>query len=416
MAFSYARLKTRIVSLLLAAVAVSGEPLKNSPHDAIRTSDLVVVGDTVAGNAVNVGNFVDCTLTVHPLRILHSKPGFGSRDIQVHWQYRPRFDRVVKETMPVDRIHAIWFLKERVSDDGYEAMWVDISSGPMGGYFEPIPEGKPSGTYSYSPDATLDRKLAGELGVAMETIARAAGASLNVTYRADTSPYNGVVFTGPPPAGYQQRVQFQSLASLYKELNPADIREVNSNLIGQPQIHLKAVGLIGELRAKSVNALLMMEKFYTELVVTGDPMGLSFWAESIDIAGNDAAIRAVGRMCVSNAHLAGFDQFAVGQMARAKSPAAVPYLAVMLEHSDDKVRSSAAEGICGAIAADVDLKGLADSTFVRACSYTTIVTNRVGAHHDPRFRPWLEKPDVDLLKEWIRAHPSVIREVVAPQP
>jgi hypothetical protein len=415
-------LKIGVLWLLLATAGISGAPMRNSPHKAIQTADLVLVGDIVSGSALNGEGIVDCLATVHPLRILKSQPGFTSEEIQVHWRYQWDLAQASHEPTTIGPINAIWFLTKR-EDAAYDALFVDIELVVMGGYLVPVPAGEPTGPYASSREASLDRKLAGELGSALEAIAIVVGNHLDTDYRSagsragsydptTGSPYDGADFLpgSPRDERREQRREFQSLASLYKELNPESNREVNRYLISRPQIHLKAVGLSGEFRAKSVDALLTMETVYPGLAVSGELVGLSFEAANLDIVDNEAAIRAVGRMCVSST---GCGVFAAGQLARTKSRAAVPYLAAMLENPDETVRSSAAEGICATVAADADLRGLADSTLLRACGFTTVVINRVGAHHGPSL--WPDEPDVSLLKEWTRTHPSAVRETVAPR-
>jgi len=64
--------------------------------------------------------------------------------------------------------------------------------------------------------------------------------------------------------------------------------------------HLKALGWFGRLKATDVSAIFEMEQNLPALSVTDNPDGLAFWAGTIDIAGNPDAIRAVGRMALSD--------------------------------------------------------------------------------------------------------------------
>ena len=151
--------------------------MRNSQHDAIYKSDLIIVGDIVSIRAVNDGTFMDCHATIRPVRTLKSQPGYGSRDVAVHWQYTPLRD----ETSPanIEGTRALWFLKRGSNDETYEAMWVNLFQLPMGGYFQPIPPGEPNGFFAAAPDANAQRRVAGELGFAMETIARSEGSRLD---------------------------------------------------------------------------------------------------------------------------------------------------------------------------------------------------------------------------------------------
>ena len=115
------------------------------------------------------------------------------------------------------------------------------------------------------------------------------------------------------------------MASLYTALDIPSIRDVDRHLIEQAEIHLKAVGLAGELRAGNADVLLVMEKVYPQLARTWPLPGLSSWMAPIDIGGNEDAIRAVGRMCVSDEHLPTFEQGAVSLLAGSRSRIAVPY-------------------------------------------------------------------------------------------
>jgi hypothetical protein len=395
---------------LLIAASVLAAPLRNSQRDAIYQSDLIIVGDVVSIRTIYDSTFMDCHATIRPVRVLNGEPRAASRDVAVHWQYAPRPD----ETAPanLEGTHALWFLKKGSNEETYEAMWVNLFQIPMGGYFQPVPAGEPHGIFAAVPEANAQRKIAGELGSAMEIIARAEGSRLDMApvqsgQGRTRKWFSRIESGGAAVPRNQARDEFQSLASLYHELDPAWIRAVDRHLIEQPEIHLKAVGFAGELRARSVDALLMMEKVYPQLAraAVWPPLSLSF--EPSDIEGNEAAIRALGTICVSNEHLFGFEYAAVGLLAGSRSRFALPYLQAMLIHPQEPFRANVAQGICKTFASDATLQRLVDASLIRVCSFTTIAANRIGNHGLDRQAP--EMANAQELREWLSAHTSAVQ-------
>lgn len=415
MVFSRSSLATILLAL---AAGVLAAPMRNSQHDAIYQSDLIIVGDVVSIRTLYDKTFMDCHATITPVRILKSEPGYAGRSIAVHWQYA----QVPDETAPanLEGTRAIWFLKKISNGETYEAMWVNLSQRPMGGYFQPVPPGEPHGVFATAPDANLQRNIAGELGFALEIIARSEGTRLDMVPPPGGQPNRAGQWFSRVESGAatvprnQARDDFQSLTSLYDELDPPSIRDVNRHLIEQPEIHLKAVGLEGELRAGSADALLTMEKVCPQLARAGVWPGVSLSSAQIDVSGNEAAIRAVGTMCVSEEHLPGFEYGAVGLLAGSRNRVAVPYLQVMLIHPQKPVRAQAAQGICGAFASDATLQRLADAGLIRACSFTTIAANRIGDHGPDVQKS--ESAEAAELREWLSAHTSAVQSATGIKP
>jgi hypothetical protein len=406
------------VLMLLTAAGILAAPMRNSQHDAIHQSDLIIVGNVVTVRTVPNGIFVDCYATIRPVRALKGEAENANRDVAVHWQYQPPYDDNVPPN--IEGTHALWFLKKGSDAGTYEAMWVSLFQRPMGAYFLPVPAGVPNGNFAAEPGASAQRKIAGELGFAMATIARAEGPRLDVVPRQGRreerpggllSAFKVGVATVPRN---QAREEFQSLTSLYNELDPSSVRDVNRYLIEQPEIHLRAVGLASELRAGSLDALLMMEKVYAQLPRAEVWPPLSHWMASIDIRGNEAAIRAVGTMCVSNEHLWAFEFDAVPLLARSRSRIAVPYLQALLGHPQEPIRAQAAKGICTAFVSDSALHPLVDTGLIQACSFKTIAANRIG-NHSPIMAP-LDSENAAELRDWLSAHRSAIQAVTGITP
>jgi hypothetical protein len=290
--------------------------MRNSPEDAIQRSELIVIGDLVSGDRMLQDDVIDCHAKIRVARILKGSDSFAGRPIPVHWQYPQRSDQPPALTPAIDSVHAIWFLKKERDNGDYEAMWVELFQKPMGGYLLPIPDGEPPAPLSYPPGASYQRKLAGELAWAMQTVADIGGDRLNVVNREDAAHKTATQWfllgsTTVTPQVDQIRQQFDSFVEIFKRLDPLQIQDVSEYLVQRPAIHLKAVGLLGKLRAKNAAALLIMEHIYPQLKVTWASFDLASAASAIDIRGNDAAIEAVGRMCVSDVHNVGFEYAAV---------------------------------------------------------------------------------------------------------
>jgi hypothetical protein len=399
--------------------------MRNSQLDAIQRSDLIVIGDILSGEKARQGAVIDCHATIRANRVLKGDEAVNEQQIRVHWQYWSSANQSGPFIPTISPIHAIWFLKRRKSRDAYEAMWAEVFQQPMGGYLVPIPHGKPRGPLAYAPRADYQRKLAGELAWAMQMIAKAAGSRLNAVNRAVNSSESASSFglrlrtghtvanewsvSGRKGANSQQTPileQFESLADLFDELDPAQIQQVSQYLLQRPELHLKALGLLGELRAKNPGAILLMESIYPQLNVTWEAFDLAVAETAIDIRGNEAAIQAVGRMCLSEPQIPAFDDSAARQLAGTKSRTAVPYLETMLGHPELRVRRTATEGICTAFASDADLRPLADESLIHDCRLGTVVANRIG-NHGPNIGTQQE-PDVKALRAWLATHSAEV--------
>jgi len=418
------------VLLIALALHCLSAPPKDTPKDAIEQSDLIAIGDLTSGQKIRLGDDLDCRAQVRLTRILKNAAGGALQQIAVHWQYAPRREELDEPSPTVAPIHAIWFLKRQESGDTYEAMWVELSQKAMGGYLLPIPERESGPCPRYAPDAHYETKLAAELACAMQTIAASAGDRLNVENRiAGSSEKNRAFFAvpggsrvggpnitapGPGPKPEPAIDQFRSLAFLYRELDPAQIRSANQYLLARPEIHLKDVGLFGELRAKDADAIVLLEKLHQQLDVTINAREFAFTASMIDIRGNDSAIQATGNLAVSEDRIINFGDWGVGQLAATKSRTAVPYLETILLHPDARVRQTAADGICAVFSAESDFRELADEQLISACRFTTVVANRIGNHAQPGFRP--PEADVESLRAWLAAHTAEMRSATGADP
>src|SRR2546426_704537 len=97
---------SRSVFILLTAAGILAAPMRNSQHDAIHQSDLIVVADVLSIRIVPDGTFMDCQATISPVRTLKSEAGNAGGVVAVHWQYTPPHD----ETAPanLEGTHALW--------------------------------------------------------------------------------------------------------------------------------------------------------------------------------------------------------------------------------------------------------------------------------------------------------------------
>lgn len=406
----------RLTILLFMATLSAAKPMFNSPGEAILRSDLIVVGDVISGEKTRQGDFLDCRARIHALRILKGQDGLAGRELAVHWQYAPRSDQPSDLEPAIAPVHAIWFLKRNDNNSEYEAMWVDMFQIPMGGYLLPIPEESPSGTLSYAPDANYQTKVASELAAALMAIAAGGSARLDVVNRVTgTGPYilhwrsgrlSGTTSVygeaGGETEGTRARTEFEAISIVFKDLDPAGIQAASEYLVQQKDIHLAVVGLLGQLRAKNLEALFVMEKLYPSLNVTLEAVQLATAAGAIDVTGNNAAIQAVGRMGVSETRVFGFTAEAANQLAKAQSRFGLPYLETMLLDREPNVSAVSARGICAEFASDADLRAIADSQLIDACQFRTVAANRIG-NHSPGFGP-IAQIDTNVLRAWLDAH------------
>jgi hypothetical protein len=403
--------------------------MRNSQRDAIQQSDLIVIGDLTSGEKARQDEVMNCRASIRVVRVLKGSMSAAGRDVSVHWQYLPRLDQPEDLTPEIGPVHAIWFLTRPGQGGPFEAMWAEVSQRTVGGYLVPIPEGEPQAPLAYPPNADYRSKLAGELAWAMQVLAVAGGDRLNVVNtviepsagnragnrageRADrdkTSRHWFTLASGNSAAPVDPlRAQFVSIASLFGELDPAEIREQSQYLAQRPEIHLRAVGLLGELRGNDANAILRMESILPQLSITPELFRLAAAATAIDIGGNRAAIQAIGRMSLSETHILSFDDGAVHQLARTNSPIAVPYLETMLLHPQPRIRTSAARGICTVFSTDSALRPIVDGSLIGICSFGTIAANRIG-NHGSKFGD--DGPNANALRAWLVSRAAEVRKV-----
>ncbi|HEX4807432.1 MAG TPA: hypothetical protein VH325_00790 [Bryobacteraceae bacterium] len=158
----------------------------------------------------------------------------------------------------------------------------------------------------------------------MLSIAANASAQLDVENRVvgGSRPYTGRIAGGQwfqnsklagigPSESTGARSEFIAIADLFKELNPEKSRDTSAYLMQQEDIHVAAMGLQGELRAKNLDALFVMEKLYLRLNRR--------------------------RMGVSETRIFGFTLQAANQLARANDRNALPYLETMLLDQEPNV-------------------------------------------------------------------------------
>lgn len=394
------------------------KPMRNSESDAIRNSDLILVGDLVSGHKSVQNGFLDCHARVRCLRILRGS-GHSGREIAVHWQYEPRQDQPTDSQPDIGTVHAIWFLQRQPDSREYEAMLVNVSQMPMGGYFLPVPDSSPAGPLSYRLNADYQEKLASELAAAMLTIAaggsarldmqnRVAGTALFVLRAGSTKWFHGADIAGVSSEDAKARTEFNAIGDLFNSLDAAQIQSVCAYLIQQGDIHVAAVGLLGELYAKKPDALFVMEKLYPRLNVTVNSYALAVAAGQIDLSKNTAAIGAVGRMSVSNVRVFPFTIQAAPQLASSRSRSALPYLETLLLDQELNVSTEAGRGICAEFASDSDLRALADRQLIEACRFTIVAVNRIGKH-DPSVGA--SEVNVKALRTWLDSHARDVQKV-----
>lgn len=391
------RYKCRTAAVLLCSLAVRlASGAGGTPRDAIHESDLIVVGDVVGGAAVDHVANVDCAMLVQPDRVVKGDPSLAQKPIEVHWQYQPRQNQPPQVTTRIERSHALWFLKKS-ANGRYEAMWVEVNLQNRGGYYLELPRVVPYGVFAYpAADADYESRLAGELGAALEQIAQHQGNALDVRWRVAGSPAP----PGPPPS--PEVLQFRSLAFTFRELDASKLPDISRYLANSPLIHLKALGLFAQLKAKNAAALLELEHSLPALAAVDDPLGLSFWANTVDIHADVDAIRAVGRMAVAERQLLGFADGAAGQLSHTANPAAMPYLEVMLDNPKPQVRATAAGGICAALHS-LDLAPNAELERICGSNRPLLFDQPPSA---PTAPPVPEDQRAVLVKSWLTAHRS----------
>ena len=222
----------------------------------IRDADLVLVGDIVSDQAIDHGTSVSCHVSVLVDRVLKGDLQSGQSFVAT-WQFEPLPNEGPQITTKVVRAHALFFLHKNADSGAYEAIPAGSYTMPMGGRFLPVPSGPLRSPFLYAQGSSFEAKLAGELGAALEAVAMRNGDALDVHYA--PPPFGGSA--SPPKAPREDVDQFQSLCSLFNELNAQAIADVSHYFAVSPWVHLRAIGLLGELKLKETSAILAGRRF-----------------------------------------------------------------------------------------------------------------------------------------------------------
>jgi hypothetical protein len=317
-----------ICSILSVAQASGALGSVNSLTGLTTGADLIISA-TVNG-AAESGNAAVITLTVS--RVIKGELSLDGSTITVNWQVAPASFgpslNPVSLSLPQNAT-GIWFLRK--SSGVWSVMPVWTGSGRITGTFIPQPAGPLPAAYSYASDAVVTDRVAAEVSFAIEN---AAGIDPLIT-----------MLQGP----VLNALNSKYVQTLYQRLSASTLTEQY------------ITGLGGEIQAGDGGAL--AAAIGSAASFANYPSQTGFLLSSISEyfrATDAASVATLGQAAVSAGLDQQFREAVAHALARIHTPAALPYLATLLNDSDATLRVEAISGL-GAFANGLPVQTPANS-------------------------------------------------------
>jgi hypothetical protein len=291
----------------------------------------VLVGDLVAGSAVDDGAQVSVKATLRVVRVLGGAAAAGS-DLAIQWQYRPMMLQSPAVTATVPRVRGLWFLRR--AEGKLQPLQATAMMPSLGGFYLPAGDAP----RYYSENAPLAYKIACEIAPVIEELVARHGDDL-VPHAAQ------MPVAGAPPAWAQTVTQFGALTMALQGLGRA-AAEVYAYFSSLPDPRLKLTGIQGRLETGDASALFELEK---NLAVIAPALNRSFMpmtSMGIDVRANLPAAHVLGRLAIGETLLPDIEGSAASQLASTRNPEFLPYLIVMLGSPSPGTRDLALMSFC----------------------------------------------------------------------
>lgn len=360
----------------------------SDPRTIWKQADVLVIGEfsgsvTAAGPPGRLR--IAGQLLVH--RALAGQVYAGER-LALSWEVEPPSTRLTRPGMTIQQAYGLWALKQ-TEGGPTEPLSMLISGHPLGQALLELPRVVPSGDLAYPPDATTGRKLAMELGAALEAMA-AHGAYLTA---------QRVAREGSGSTGYgMEAARFVSVLRLLHGVDYEEAEPVYQHFSRSQSVHLRAASLVGRLRKGDLAAALELEQ---EAASMANSAGMAEIAPVLYAAPREEmppeTLHALARTALSETAPPALEQVLPPVLARSGRVEFVPYLAVMLESPNREVRDAAMTCLC-----DLLRRGVAG----RSSIYGTRPQDL--ERHCPRRSP-IPDPDEERLylsywKQWWETH------------
>ena len=368
-----------VLVLLAGAAAVRGQGVISSHsgwsiQDTLETAPAIVVATVAESDCADTGTQESCRATLRVLRNL--KGAIAPRAVvPVRWDYRPTPLDEPEPARRVPEVTAMWFLRP-AADGGHEAL-VASGIGPDGGVYLRVPDGQPGGDLFYTGDAAPEYKIAREAAAALVAAAPAAGMQLGREAR---------FAPGSPEArkGALDRIYFDALAGVLRDLPFASTAVVYAFLSGSPSANLMATGLAGRLRAGDACALIELERELPRLSATPAMRDIGTSVGALSLKNQPAAAQALARLALSEIEVPGLEGLAPMLLAGTNSFEFLPTLAAMLHSPDSFVRGSAWLAVCNLLRP----AKFRDAAMAENCPENP--PSELGAREQENIRFWIE--------------------------
>jgi hypothetical protein len=296
--------------LLLAAVRLYG-PVGGPTSVAFlsQNSDLIVVG--TAGSAVQSADTISFPL--HVARVVKGGSAIAGTTIQVDWTAvpAPGIGSAVEGS-------GIWFLKN--SPSAWALLPVGTGFAATYEVFFPAPAGPILSAYAYQPTASITDKVAAELGSAIES-ASGGGTELNLFFQQST--------------GLLDQLNSPMIDLLYQRMSASALPQEAimgfSGLIRQGRgVALgPALALAPQLGKYPHQTNVMLSSIRASFRATDPPSVMALGQAAVDATNPSVPLREACAEALRAIH----------------TPAALPYLAALLDDPDLNLQSAAVGGL-----------------------------------------------------------------------
>jgi len=325
-------MRTLAVWVVICAAA-SGQQ-----RGSLSEAEVVVVGGLIRGASADLVSKVQVTAQLRVLRVLKGEVD-ASAPLILAWEYEPRPHEGPTETARPPEGYGLWALKK-----GRGGAWQPLALPlmgwrPLGGVFQPLPEGEPTAEFSSGAMAGSDERIAAELAWALATQAAQSGNALQVTYLVSTGGPAGVKFT-------KDQTQFERTAAILGGLPIEASSSVYRRMLASPFADVRAVAVAALLKTADADAVSALERDAPLLAKSISAMRIGTNAGSVNLAQHPEALQPLARVATGEVDIPGLDASVARQLGFSQRPEALPFLAVMLESWNSSTRVSAALGIC----------------------------------------------------------------------
>ncbi|MCL4796512.1 MAG: hypothetical protein KJZ84_18255 [Bryobacteraceae bacterium] len=305
--------------------------------------DAAVVGVLEAGRVVDEGVTIRAAGQLRVVRTLAGELKPNDR-VPLAWEYRAAANEPREPEKRLPQGACLWLLKRAEGEWRPEPYLLDRAVVFAGAVAYPLPGDTMPPQYWPPPGSSWQRAVAHEMRWSMEALAQQHGAGLNP--RRGFLRGGAMVSALTPP----QRL-FTVAANLLWQLPEKETRDVYRLLSESAFLNARMSGLAGLLRAAEPRAGRELERDWPMLEATLDSIRAGQAAHSMPRMPLQDQL-ALARIAVSDVGAPNLER-TVALSLWSAGPVGLPYLAVLLEHPAEEVRSAAVMSLCQHLGAKV---------------------------------------------------------------